>query len=129
MTCYTVTQKSTDTEITRYAAMSPVEQIDALAVPFADFDHTALPADGVVDAPIVAMTWTKLEYLRRFTQGERIAIRTAARASPELEDYLQLLELATEVRSDDPDIIAALTTLEAVGLIAPGRAAEILGGA
>jgi len=123
---YKVTHRATGAEITRYAAMAPVEQIDDLAVPFSDYDHTELPEDGVIDAPIVAMTWTKLEYLRRFTQTERIAIREAAKVSPELEDYMQLLELATEVRSDDPDIAAALGMLEAVGLIGPGRAAEII---
>jgi len=48
---------------------------------------------------------------------------------PQLEDYLALLELASEVRSDDPDIIAALQMLEGAGLIAAGRASEILGGA
>jgi hypothetical protein len=72
------------------------------------------------------MTWTKLEYLRRFTQVERIAIRGAAKVSPELEDYVALLELASDVCSDDPDIVGALTMLEAVGLIGAGRAQEIL---
>jgi len=98
---------------------------------FADFDHTLeVEAPGTVtDVPVVAMTWTKLEYLRRFTQDERIAIRTAAKQVPQLEDYLALLELASEVRSDDPDIIAALQMLEGAGLIAAGRASEILGGA
>ena len=40
MTTYTVTHKATGTEITRYAAQQPVEQIDDLAVPLADFEHT-----------------------------------------------------------------------------------------
>jgi len=39
-----------------------------------------------------------------------------------------LLELASEVRSDDPDIIAALQMLEGAGLIGAGRAQEILNG-
>ena len=97
---------------------------------FADFDHTLeVEAPGAVtDVPVVAMTWTKLEYLRRFTQDERIAIRTAAKQVPALEDYVALLELATEVRSDDPDIIAALQMLEGAGLIGAGRAQEILNG-
>ena len=128
MSIYIVTAKATGAEVTRYAAMAPVEQIDDLAVPFSEYDHTELPVDGVIDAPIVAMVWTKLEYLRRFTQTERIAIRGAAKVVPELEDYLQLLELATEVRSDDPDIIAALAMLEGAGLIAAGRSQEILNG-
>lgn len=31
---------------------------------------------------------TKLEYLRRFTTAERVAIRAAAKTEPVLEDYL-----------------------------------------
>ena len=122
---YTVTNKSTGSEVYRYSSTAPVAWA---GMGFDTHDHVALPDDGVVtDVPIVAVTWTKLEYLRRFTQDERIAIRAAAKTSPQLEDYLLLLELAEDVRSNDPDIIAALTMLESVGLIGDGRAAEILG--
>ena len=69
---------------------------------------------------------TKLAYLRRFTGAERIAIRTVAKTQSELEDYLALLELAEEISPDDPDTVAAVTMLEAIGLLAAGRAAEIL---
>ena len=71
-------------------------------------------------------TITKLQYLRRFTNAERIAIRTATKAEPVLEDYMALLELAEEINLDDPDTGGALAMLEASGLIAVGRAAEIL---
>jgi len=71
-------------------------------------------------------TISKLEYLRRFTQDERIAIRGAAAQSPQLADYLELLTLAEEIRLTDPDISIALSMLEQVGLLAPGRSAEIL---
>jgi len=127
MSIYIVTAKATGAEIYRYSADAPIEWS---GMQFADFDHTLeVEAPGTVtDVPVVAMTWTKLEYLRRFTQDERIAIRTAAKQVPALEDYVALLELASEVRSDDPDIIAALQMLEGAGLIAAGRASEILGG-
>ena len=124
MTTYTVTHRSTGVEIYRYSATAPIEWA---GMGFDTHDHTELPEDGIPDAPIVAMTWTKLEYLRRFTQAERIAIRETAKSVPALEDYLMLLELAEEVRSDDPDIAAALQMLEGAGLIGPGRANEILG--
>ena len=126
MSIYIVTAKATGAEIYRYSADAPIEWS---GMQFATHDHTPVAEQGTVtDVPVVAMTWTKLEYLRRFTQDERIAIRTAAKQVPQLEDYLALLELATEVRSDDPDIIAALQMLEGAGLIAAGRASEILGG-
>jgi hypothetical protein len=128
MTTYTVTNRQTSAEITRYAAAAPVEQIDDLYLPFSEYNHTEWTADGITDMVPTAWTWTKLEYLRRFTQTERIAIRGAAKQSPELEDYMELLSEATEVRSDDPDIMSALTMLEAVGLIGAGRAQEILHG-
>ncbi len=126
MTTYVVTRKSDGQEVYRYNADAPIEWS---GMEFVTHDHTPeADASGITDAPIVAMTWTKLEYLRRFTQAERIAIRGAAKVVPELEDYLQLMELATEVRSDDPDIASALAMLEGSGLIGAGRAGEILNG-
>lgn len=71
-----------------------------------------------------------VQYLRRFTQAERITIRAAASQSPELDDYLKLLDITIAqggvINLNDPDTIAAVGLLEAVGLIAPGRAAEVL---
>ena len=124
---YIVTNKQTGAEITRYAASAPVEQIDDMALPFTDFDHTEF-IEGVTDVTPTSYTWSKLEYLRRFTQEERIAIRAAAKSVPQLEDYLELLALASEVKSDDPDIVTALAMLEGAGLIGAGRAGEILNG-
>lgn len=69
---------------------------------------------------------TKLEYLRRFTTAERVAIRSAASVNPVLDDYLKLMELAQEINLDDPDTIAAVGMLEQSGLIAAGRAIEVL---
>lgn len=72
------------------------------------------------------MILTKLEYLRRFNQDERIAIRSAAEASPQLQDYLAMMELAQDIDTEDADTIGAVTMLEQIGLIGAGRAAEIL---
>lgn len=69
---------------------------------------------------------TKLQYLRRFTQQERINIRNAAGSSPELYDYLAMLELAEEIDLDDPDTVGAVNMLEMIGLIGAGRADEVL---
>ncbi len=71
-------------------------------------------------------TLSKLAYLRRFTGEERVTIRTVAKTNPVLEDYMALLELSEEISLDDPDTIAAVKMLEGAGLIAAGRAAEIL---
>lgn len=124
MTTYTVTHKQTGQEVYYYSADAPTEWT---GMEFSTHDHTA-EVQEITDVPAKVMIWTKLEYLRRFSQDERIAIRATAKVVPELEDYLQLLELAEEVRSDDPDIVGALQKLEDVGLIAAGRAQEILNG-
>ena len=81
-----------------------------------------------VEAVPVPRTITKLEYLRRFTTDERVTIRAAAAAAanPVLEDYLKLMELAQEINLDDTDTVAAVQMLEQSGLIAAGRADEVL---
>jgi len=54
---FIVKNKATGAEITRYAAQAPVEQIDDLAVPFTEFDHTELPEDGVTPATLDPSQW------------------------------------------------------------------------
>lgn len=74
----------------------------------------------------VNRTITKLVYTQRFTQAERIGIRSAAAVSPVVQDYIELLVLAQDVNLDHPETISGVNALEAAGLLAPGRAAEIL---
>ena len=72
--------------------------------------------------------WTKFEFLRRFTPQERIAIRRAIAAGDEVaEDFMALLEMASEVDSDVPELEMGLGYLEAAGLLPAGRANAILG--
>ena len=63
-------------------------------------------------------------FMRRFTAQERIAIR--ASTDPILADFLWLLGQAPDVRLDDPDTIAGVNYVESLGLVVPGRGAEIL---
>lgn len=91
--------------------------------PFAKYNHIRQKEE--VAAPLQRLI-TKLEYLRRFTTAERVAIRAAADANPVLDDYLKLMELAQEINLDDPDTVSAAQMLEQSGLIATGRAAEVL---
>lgn len=121
---YIVTSKSDGVEVLRYSAMQP-QEVNGYG--FDDYDHTELTAEAPAPA-IVARTLTKLEYLRRFTVDERVAIRAAAASNPLLADYLQLMELATEIDTADPDTVSAVTMLEQAGLIDAGRAEEILYG-
>ena len=104
-------------------AYSADEATDFPEYPFAQYNHIR---QKEVEAVPVPRTITKLEYLRRFTTDERVAIRAAASANPVLDDYLKLMELAQEINLDDPDTIAAVQMLEQSGLIAAGRAVEVL---
>ena len=126
MTTYIVTRKSDGQEVSRYAHTAPVEW---QGMEFATHDHTELVEVLDPVAAPVGRAMTKLEFLRRFTATERVTLRQAATQNPYLADYMNLLELAGEIRTDDPDTVSGLGMLEAAGLIEPGRAAEILGGA
>ena len=94
-----------------------VEFWDAAIADFSPYAKTERNISGV-------------QYLRRFSQDERIAIRDAAKQSPKLDDYLKLLDATIAqggvIDLNDRDTIDACALLEAVGLIAPGRAAEVL---
>jgi hypothetical protein len=70
----------------------------------------------------------KVDFLRLFTQAERIAIRQAAKVNPVVEDYQAMLDAATIIRLSDADIQEGIPELEDAGLIGPGRAAQILSG-
>lgn len=82
--------------------------------------------------PSPAPRWTPLEFLERFTQAERIAIRQAAAGATtealQLADWLDLLRASTEVIADDPRTVAGMAALVAAGLLTEARRAAILGG-
>ena len=125
---YIVTRKADGAEVYRYQSDAPVKW-NGMA--FDTHDHLPAPAinpDGSIEGAIVGRTLSKLEYLRRFTVEERVAIRAAAEQNAVLADYLQLMELAQDINTGDPDTVAAVTMLEQAGLIAAGRAQEILNG-
>ena len=78
--------------------------------------------------PPVVDELNKIDFLRLFTQAERIAIRQAAKVNPVVEDYQAMLDAATIIRLSDADIQEGIPELEDAGLIGPGRAAQILSG-
>lgn len=77
---------------------------------------------------VSAKRFTHLAFYRLFTIAERIAIRDTAKLDPRLEDYIDLLRMAKYVDLTDPDTVAGVNTLEAAGLLAAGRATQILNG-
>ena len=77
-----------------------------------------------VPAPEPEKTYTQLAFMRRFTQQERIGIRASEDAI--VQDFLALLQVAQDVSNEDPDTIGAVQYMESLGLIATGRASEVL---
>lgn len=99
---------------------------DALANP--SFGQTAEVV--VSDPPTVPPAWNALDFKRRFTTAEQIAIYTAAKTVVLVQVFIALLDTAAAcgvmIHADDPDVIAGINAYEAAGLIATGRAAQIL---
>lgn len=125
---YLVHRKSDGEQVYDYTADSAVEWT---GMPFAEFDHTE-QAEPVPDAqpPVYGgrRRLAHLEFLQLLTAEERIAIRAAAKVSPIIDDYLYLLDNASEIDLDSEAAVGGVTSLEAAGLLAAGRAAEVLNG-
>ena len=69
---------------------------------------------------------TRLAFMRRMTNDELAGIYGTAKVSPLLEVWLDKFKLAEEIDLTDPEIVEGLQWLEAAGLLAAGRAAEVL---
>lgn len=73
---------------------------------------------------------TKLAFLTRFTDNEAIAIDLASigatAEAAALRRYTNKINVAEYIDLDDPATRGGVQALESVGMISPGRAAEIL---
>lgn len=85
-------------------------------------------------APAPVTTFTKFGFRQRFTTDELIAIDNApdnadlpVEARAAIKSFLFSYQVADEIDTTDPTTQAGVQFLESVGLIAAGRAAEILG--
>ena len=77
-------------------------------------------------APPPAIPPTKLEFFDRFTDAEQVAIYDAAKTVTAIQVWLDKFKLASDIDVTDPRTIAGIQALEAAGLLAAGRAAQIL---
>lgn len=142
MTVFLVTRKSDGVELFRYEAEVPIEW---QGMTFDTTDHTAMPPPVEPPQPeptLESVRTTKLAFRNRFTQTEKVTIEMASADNPSAT--LQQRQLAASLRAtlaDQRDAShidisqgtasglqtrAGVHALEALGLIAPGRAAEIL---
>lgn len=99
------------------------------AQPLSQEDFLQKLIDGQLDGLVTAYlktVLTKLEFLDRLTSTERIGIRTAAQSNAAIADYLAMLDAAQDVTLTDLRTIAGVQLMETGGLIAVGRAAQIL---
>lgn len=126
MTTWKVTNRATGEIVDAYTSDEPVNWP---GLEFDRFNHIAVLAPD----QIPRRRLTKLEYMNRFSDTELTGIYSAAKVSIDVEVWLAKFNAATpdadgtSVDLDDPRTIAGAQTLQAAGLIGPGRAAEILG--
>jgi hypothetical protein len=76
--------------------------------------------------PVADMRMTKQKFKLRLTQAERITIREAAKENPVVFDFQDLLDSGSHADLLDDVLIKGLSAMESLGLIAQGRAQEIL---
>jgi len=94
-------------------------------------DGGPIPTQAEIEAAWAAMpepgvVWSTLDFLLRFTPQERASAR--ASTIPEVQDFLDLLRAAGEVRSDHPLTQQGMGLLVTAGLLTAERRDEILGG-
>lgn len=137
MKTYTVTHRQTGAVVYRYSADAPIEWV---GMEFATHDH----AEVIEQQPVAPVTVedrriTRLAFRNRFTQSEKAAIEIAALDNPSapmaqraqsaaLRASMKDQEVASFIDLSRPDTRAGVQQLEAAGLIAQGRAVEILDG-
>lgn len=102
-----------------------------------DPNYVQPPEPPPVPAPAAPRHITPLAFLLRFTKAERVSIEWAAvdkadrpdserQMAAALRADLKGQEQARFIDLDNADLVGGVTTLETYGLIAAGRAAEIL---
>ena len=90
----------------------------------ANHEHYRLADDQPAPAPVTRVITLRAFY-DRFTQPERLAIRTAAKTDVVVEDFMKYAEAGPTVDMDSDKTAAGLAYLETEELISAGRADEI----
>ncbi len=89
---------------------------------YADGVWTQAPATPMPPAPI-----SKLTFLSRFTQAQRVAIRAARDTDAIVGDAMYMLDLADVVDTTHADTVAFVNYMAQAGFIAQADVARILG--
>lgn len=81
----------------------------------------------IVTSTAVKAGMSRLDFLKKLTFAERVAIETAAETDAEVRVVKHSLLAAEEIRLDDPEMVAGMMLYVSKGLITEERKAEILG--
>lgn len=129
MTTYAVIRKADQQEVYRYAHTGPVEWA---GMRFDTHDHVAQPdADAPPPAPPAPpVKISRLAFISRFTDAEAITIDLAGQGATVqaagMRRYMQKVNAAEFIDLNRVDTRTGVQALEAVGILAAGRAAVIL---
>ena len=125
----------------KYPEKQPIAYLDNTyaGIVWNELDSTANPTQAELDGWIAALSdspanvLTKYQFRKLFTFNERLAIDNiqssttiSAQNKGILSTIMKDLELSGEVFLDNPDVINGVGFLEQVGLLAAGRATQIL---
>ena len=125
----------------KYPEKQPIAYLDNTyaGIVWNELDPTPNPTQAELDGWIAALSdspanvLTKYQFRKLFTFNERLAIDNiqssttiSAQNKGILSTIIKDLELSGEVFLDNPDVINGVGFLEQVGLLAAGRAAQIL---
>ena len=93
------------------------------------YHYAELPTTEPIPVPLPppVTVLTKFQFMSRLTIAERLAIYAAEAGSPMIRMWLEMFKICEEIDTTNPDTITGIQMLEQSGLIAEGRAAEILG--
>ena len=83
-----------------------------------------MPKIAISTIPSPAIS--KLDFLKRLTFAERVAIETAAETDPEIRVVKQSWLAANEIKIDDPEMVLGIDLYISKGLIAIDRKEDIL---
>lgn len=127
MKSWIVTRIADGKIVYRYQAEEPVEW---QGMEFATHSHTEDVQPAPEAPPPAVRHITKLAFRSRFTAAERAAITYAAKQATlqgaDVQSYLDDTQAATFIDLNRPDTRGGVQALEAAGLIAAGRATQIL---
>lgn len=139
---------ATDWKVTRAkereaGGWATLAEVDAVLAERESIRRSSSSAEATLDAltdvtSVTAFSWsvdvdvtiprrlTQTQFLDRFTDAEATAVLGASAANPSLQLFWQKMTMADWINLDAPSTQAGVNALEIAGLLAPGRALQVL---